>query len=204
MTIDLLHGDPGALIDLEDLSQLYEAARAIETWTERHAEVLDYAYRGRVARALDRRVGREELAELHEHIRRVAALVRSQTQLEEAWAARWRGYASVLDARMGALGTQNISAVLSRAHVQKVIDLLRSEGTAGVAQSELQSRLSLGKANLTRVLGMMEDHDLIERRKMGRDKQVFLGPAAQQRQESPPEQPTAPRGLSFFRRKHAA
>ena len=197
MAIDVLHGDPGDLIDLEDLSQLFEAVRAIEPWTERHAEVLDYVYRGRVARALDRRSGGDELRELHEHIRRAAALVRSETQLEEAWAARWRGYAAVLDARMGAIATQNPSAVLSRAHVQAVLDLLGEAGETGIAQADIQDRLKLSKANLTRVLGLMEDHDLIERRKVGRDKQVFLGRSAQQKKATPVEAPTP---KSEFRR----
>ena len=105
MIIDILHVEPGDLIDLEDLSQLFEAIRVIDPWTDRHAEVLDYVYRGRVAKALDHRASSEELSELYSHIRQVAALVRTETQLEEAWSPRWRGYAAVLDARLGAIST---------------------------------------------------------------------------------------------------
>jgi DNA-binding MarR family transcriptional regulator len=202
--IDLLHGEPGALVDLDDLSQLFESICAIDPWTERHAEVLDYVFSCRVARALDRRAGSDELRELHEHIRRAAALVRSEDHLEEAWAARWRGYAAILDARIGAIATQDSGAVLSRAHVQKVLDLLRKAGPAGLAQAELLDKLDVGKANLTRVLGLMEDHDLIERRKVGRDKQVFLGPSAPPPKPAPaePSESKANRGLSLLS-KHA-
>jgi hypothetical protein len=176
--MDILHGEPGALVDLEDLSQLFESICAIDPWTERHAEVLDYVYSCKVARALDRRAGSDELRELHEHIRRAAGLVRSESHLVEAWAARWRGYAAVLDARIGAIATQDIGAVLSRTHVKTILEILGRGGATGVAQAGIQQQLGLGKANLTRVLGLMEDHDLIERRKVGRDKQVLLGRGA--------------------------
>jgi DNA-binding MarR family transcriptional regulator len=81
--------------------------------------------------------------------------------------------------------------------VQAVLDLLGEAGETGIAQADIQDRLKLSKANLTRVLGLMEDHDLIERRKVGRDKQVFLGRRAQQKKATPVEAPTP---KSEFRR----
>ncbi len=176
MAIDLLHDDPAWLIDADE-DELLAAVRAIEHWTERHAEVLDYVYAGQTARLLALRASADDLRRTHDHIRRAAALARD-AGIDASWQGRWRGIAAVLDARLGVLARRDAAGQPNRAHFDRVLAYLAGRGDAGAGQSEIGEALGLRKANLSRVLNLMEADDLVARRMVGREKKVVRGPAA--------------------------
>ncbi|MGH9892379.1 MAG: hypothetical protein ACREA0_10420, partial [bacterium] len=76
MSIDLVNSVPEDLADRASLADLLDAVKSVETWTERHAEVLDYLYRRRLAASLSRRSTLEDLRELDRHLAQVTNPIR--------------------------------------------------------------------------------------------------------------------------------
>lgn len=178
MSINLLATSPLDLALAAGLPDLLDAVAAIDPWTPRYDEVLDYVYTERTERALrggpDRK---DELDALIDHLRRVATL-RGLAAVEGAttdYAARWEGYAVLLEARRTHEAEPAPADVLERAHVRKLLHCVRDGGDAGVEQSALRRELGLKEANLCRVLTLAESCDLVVRRpKDGRSNVVFL------------------------------
>ncbi|NNC06145.1 hypothetical protein HJC10_25215 [Corallococcus exiguus] len=173
------------------LAALHLAARALkpEAWGGRSADVLDRVYRQRLLRILSQRDAEQELAELQDHLERVAGRVRRHTQnsetakLGEGWAARWHAFADLVDARRAAIASQDPKRVLERTHVSEILKLVRAgevRDPNGVPQALLRSELGLKKANLTRILNVMEANELIERRGTGRENLIRLGRAVRE------------------------
>lgn len=177
MTLDILHGDQLILLEAS-IEELTQAVRGVEIWTERHVEVLDDVYRGRVAQLLTRRGSLEELRDLHQHLSQASGLLRSEKSLSVPWSERWNSYAAVVSAQIGALYSQDPQGVRGRAHVEDILKVVRRGGALGVPQSAILDELKLQKANLARILNLMEANDLIERRPSPvnkREKHVLLG-----------------------------
>ncbi len=192
MAADLYHGSPEDHLMLP-LPDLWEAVRAIEQWTERHAHVLDYIHQERLRRALFQQPADEELAALHDHISRVASWASRRPELEPHWAGRWQGYADILDRHMGFRQEDSGAdreVVLKRLHVSEILQQLRLRRDQGLGQRELRELVGLKPANLTRVLNLMERHELVRRESHGRENRLFIGRLAP---EAPPKAPKAPR-----------
>lgn len=185
MAIDLLRDAAPALLDAPP-ADLAAALRGVEAWTSALAESVDYVFRHQVVRLVQRRAGPDELTEWVDVIRRAVPPSRREAldALGTPWSARWRAFASVLESRLASLRAQDPAAVLERAHVQKLLDAVLAE--PGVSQQALGDTAGLNKANLTRVLNLMEANDLVERRASGRENRVFPGPSAPRKAEVPP------------------
>ena len=146
--------------------------REDEPLSDRELEALDYVVRNQVARALGQRSSADALEELSDSI---AALV--PVEREEAmrpWVTRWRGMAAVLDARAASLDAQDVDEAMRMAHAPEIVKMVREE--PGITQGVLRERLALKPANLSRILGILEASELVERRKVGRQNQLFPGP----------------------------
>lgn len=176
MAIDLLTCIPGELAENADLDQLLAAVRAIESWQERQAQVLDYIYRFRLIRAIARRAPADQLRALNAHLARVAHPRRQAAldTLDAPYFARWNTYRQILEDRLAVLDSDIPQRLLARSRVAEILDLVAAK-PEGVTQQTIKSRLSLGAANLTRILAMMEANELIERRKIGRENRLLPG-----------------------------
>jgi len=174
--IDLIHCVPERLAEEASLDQLLQTAKSIEKWEERHAEVLDYIYRQRLIRLLTRRSSTDDLSALNEHLERMLhpRRLEAMQHLGRPYGERWAAYKDILESRLASLRSRAPQQVLKMAHVEQILDLLLS-GRA-TKQSEIQKILDLKKANLTRVLNVMEANELIERRTEGREKFILPGP----------------------------
>jgi DNA-binding MarR family transcriptional regulator len=160
------------------LADLAQAVRA-RTLDEADARTLDHVYRHRLLRSILRRAPEEELLALAVHLR-VVVLPSARPALDTLgapWSRIWDAYAELLESRVAVMRAQDPEAVLGRAHVMGVLARVRAGGDSGVAQQDLLDPPRLKKANLTRVLHLMEANELIERRLVGRENQVFLGEA---------------------------
>lgn len=201
------------------LPELLAVVRAISAWTDEHATRLDYIYGQRVARTLAGRCSVEDLSGLLDHLRRAIGLLRRAAGLDASWLARWEGMASAIDARIDQLTSQDVEAVLERAHVKPLLKLVAEQQRAdpqGVPQALLLEKLGLKKANLTRILNLLEANELIERRGAGRENRVVLGrnvPEDFQRLAAPDAARAGPRagssqiaerGISYLSCKAAA
>jgi hypothetical protein len=175
-----------------EFDDLKEAVKRLPAWTADAAANLDAVHIDRVIRLIaSRHAAREDFNELIFHLGWMAH-DRFRDQLNAFPARyfdRWRTLRDLVVARREAVEHGDKTALAGRKHVAAVIDLLSGEA---LPQSEIGQRLGLGKVNLTRVLNLMESAGLIERRKEGTEKRVFLAGAearASERKAHPPEPP---------------
>jgi aryl carrier-like protein len=162
---------PGELLErsLNDYVQLFRSVG--EAFGSEHLEAVDYALRHTVIRLLVRRAGPEELSEAYDALRRLVPVER-EAELE-SWLPRWRAFADVLDARLASLAAQQPQEALKLRHAGEIVELVVRE--PGLSQTELGKRMKLKPANLSRILAVLDAHEMIERRSEGREKRVHPG-----------------------------
>jgi DNA-binding MarR family transcriptional regulator len=184
----LLAEGPAQLLE-RPLSDFADLLRQPEELEREHADTLDYVLRHTVVRLLVRAAGQDELLSAYEELRALVP-VRREEELA-AWLPRWRTLADVLDARLAVLRNRDMSIPAKLLHADRIVALVASE--SGLTQVEIADRLDLKAANLSRILGILEAHELIERRNVGREKRVFLGRLATEAESAAPaEPPTRP------------
>jgi hypothetical protein len=160
-----------ALLDrsIEEYGRLLREAPGELRWE--HVDALDYALRHTVVRLLVRAAERDELAAAYDALRRLVPVEREDELAE--WLPRWRAYADLLDARLASLAAREPEQALGLLHAREIVDRVARE--PGLAQAELGDRVGLRPPNLSRILGVLEAHEFIERRAVGREKRVYLG-----------------------------
>ncbi|MGA2400563.1 MAG: winged helix-turn-helix domain-containing protein [Syntrophobacteraceae bacterium] len=175
-TIDLIQCIPEKLAEEANLDRLLQTAKSIDRWEERHAEVLDYIYRYQLIRLLVRRSSEDDLNALNEHLERMLHPRRQEAMqhLGRPYGERWAAYKDILESRLASLHSAAPQEVLKMARVKQILELVLRGGAT--KQTEIQERLGLKPANLTRVLNVMEANELIDRRKEGRENTIHPGP----------------------------
>ncbi|MCB9694514.1 MAG: MarR family transcriptional regulator [Alphaproteobacteria bacterium] len=168
-------GNPHAL-RAATIREVQEAARAVTRWTEQDARLLDQGVKSHVLEAL---VGCTDPDVLFDIRKAVLQLVRRADQavlrrLDRDWIERWEGWAALLDLRAAQLLKRATSGaqVASIKHVPQILALVREN--PGSTQRDIARRLDLTAPNVTRLLRILEDSQLIERRKCGNAKVVYL------------------------------
>lgn len=167
---DLLAAGPAELLE-RPLADYAALLRTDQELRRDHLEVVDYVLRHTVVRLLVRAAPEEELTGVYGDLRRLVPVAR-EPELAD-WLPRWRAFADLLDARRAALAAQDPAAAVRLAHSGAILELVEAE--QGLTQVEIAARLGLKAANLSRILGVLEAHELIERRTVGREKRVHLG-----------------------------
>lgn len=157
---------------LEDFAELLRSGDGL---TDEHLEAIDYALRHSVVDHLVRGASEDELAGVYDPLRRMIP-VELETELSE-WRLRWRGFADLVDTRLADLAARDPERARRLAHADRILGLV--EERPGMTQSEIGEELDLGASNLSRILGVLEAHELIQRRTVGREKRVHLGRLAE-------------------------
>ncbi len=187
----LLSEGPAELLErsLPEYSEILERA---DDLGREHLEAIDYALVHTVERLMARSPTEEELEEAYDELRGMIPIEREGEFAE--WVPRWQAFADLVDARLGILEAREEGAdvALRFAHGDRILNLVRAQ--PGLTQAEIGQRLGLKPANLSRILGVVEAHELIERRTLGREKRVHLGPRAATGPR-PAEAPGKKRGL---------
>lgn len=175
MSIDLVNSVPEDLADRASLADLLDAVKSVETWTERHAEVLDYCYRRRLAASLSRRSTLEDLREFDRHLAQVTNPIRRNhlDGLGKPYWGRWQAYRDLLEVRIALLRSAAPQRLAAQPRIRDILERVAS--TPGLTQANLINKLALGKPNATRILNLMEQNGLIERDKIGRENRLRLG-----------------------------
>lgn len=166
----LLREGPTELLD----RSLFDYARALhglEGLEDNHLEAVDYVVRHQTVRLLVKRASEDELAEAYDSIKSLVPVERERDW--SRWHQRWNGIADVLDARLASLAAREPNTARGLAHADRILDLVRVR--PDLSQNQIAEYLDLKPANLSRILGVLEAHELIERRTVGREKQVRLG-----------------------------
>lgn len=189
MDIDLIDCIPLDLAGSEDLKELLDAllkaARSIDEWTDRHAEVLDFVYRYRLLRLLVSRRPNDELSKelrmLGRHLRQMTAghRVAAMARLSRSYPDRWTAFRGLAADRIEMIESDAPDRLLERAHVQDILKRVH-RGEFRI-QADITDCGDFGSApNVTRILNMMERNGLIERHKHGRENRLVLTPEGEQ------------------------
>jgi hypothetical protein len=136
-------------------------------------EAVDYAVRHSVIRLLVRQADDAELEAANDAIRRLVPVSREEEL--STWVIRWRAFADLLEGRLAARANQRPAEARKLAHAEEILDLLAER--PDLSQADIARELKLKEANLSRILAVLEAHDLITRRVVGREKQARLAPA---------------------------
>jgi hypothetical protein len=171
--VTLLERSPEYWAREASITELQGEVRKLKSWTDRTAEVLDFAYVERSMRVLGgaNDSSREEALALADHLERVAHdSVRDELEkLERPYFARWRLLSEIMHRRAMHLDVPH--KVLDRKHVRDI--LLRLHAAGGrVAQGDLTMIPNEGQRSAT--LKLMEQWDLIERRADGTTRLVTI------------------------------
>lgn len=169
---DLLTKPPEYWARTASREELHRAARAVTTWTEEVAEVLDHAYLERSLRLLGRARDGNAAADLAADLQRVAH-DRNRAELDaldRPYFARWRMLGELLLRSVQAAEVP--TGVLARKHVRAILRAVHAAG-GHLAQAGLASIIG-NAGQLSATLALMEDWDLIDRAKHGTANTVAL------------------------------
>lgn len=185
--VDLIHCEPKELAEEASWEDLLHSVEATQEWQVRQAEVLDYVYQARLLQLLDQNRSETDLEEMAKHLRRVLhpRNRRHLEKLQSNFHARWETYRDLLENRIGVLRDRNPIGLFKKVHVISILRLILElkEHTAEISQQQIAERLGLKKANLSRILSLMETSGLIERHLQGRNKYIHLGRLAEEYQD---------------------
>ncbi len=174
--LNLNVSDPAMLVDRSTAAELLAAIRSLDTWNETALKVANRLISVWSARAIASVSDREGISELQRIIHYALNRANSMATLPEEFRYRWQEASDMLEARRLNLAHANPEGQLSRLHVDKIIRLLFNAGGREMSQSELASRLDvkLTSGRITQLLGPLEAHGLISKRKHGRDNLLQL------------------------------
>jgi len=151
---------------------------------------LDLVLRLRVFRTLARASDVEALRAEYDDLQRLVPH-RREADLNAAprfWATRWKTLANLVETAAEASVVRDPEKARRLAHSAEILRAV--EADAGLSQTELGERVKLQPANLTRILAVLEANGLIERRAVGREKQVFpVRPSAPTTKSAPASVP---------------
>ena len=174
--LNLNVSDPAMLVDRSTAAELLAAIRSLDTWNETALKVANRLISVWSARAIASVSDREGISELQRIIHYALNRANSMATLPEEFRYRWQEASDMLEARRLNLAHANPEGQLSRLHVDKILQLLFNTGSREMSQSELASRLDvkLTSGRITQLLGPLEAHGLISKRKHGRDNLLQL------------------------------
>lgn len=170
---------PTALLTCS-LTELRDVVRAVDTWTETRARQLDQVLCSRVVEALADSSDPEALLALQRAVLTVVPHAAHATlrRLDRDWVARWRAWADLLDARVAQLDARDQDRIHHLKNVPELLGAIREN--PGLTQTQLADRMGLSGPNISRLLRILDDHDLIVRRREGTAKRVYPASAAAQ------------------------
>ena len=174
--LNLNVSDPAMLVDRSTAAELLAAIRSLDTWNETALKVANRLISVWSARAIANPNNREGISELQRVIHYTLNRAISLKTLPDEFRYRWQEASDMLEARRLNLAHANPEGQLSRLHVDKIIRLLFNAGGREMSQSELASRLDvkLTSGRITQLLGPLEAHGVISKRKHGRDNLLQL------------------------------
>ncbi len=174
--LNLNVSDPAMLVDRSTTAELLAAIRSLATWNETALKVANRLILVWSARAIACASDREGISELQRLIHYALNRANSMASLPEEFRYRWQEASDMLEARRLNLAHANPEAQLGRLHVDKILRLLFNAGSREMSQSELANRLDvkLTSGRITQLIGPLEAHGLISKRKHGRDNLLQL------------------------------
>lgn len=179
LPIDLLESPLDTIVENADPAALLNAIEQITDWDGRPARILDKAYRVILARLLRSRAPVAELSAWSDHLARVTARSRAEILNQEGnYAHRWIAFRDLLEARIAMLRVEVPQSILANPQYAGIVRFVLNNHTVTQSQIGELCLSDTGRANLTRVLNILEAHELIERRRYGRPNRIVPGAKA--------------------------
>jgi len=178
-TIDLIHCIPENVASEASYDDLWDTVQGVDRWGERQAQVLDYIYQTRLIHLLRSRDDISELEpkllEFAVNLDRVTHPERSKelNSLAKPYGARWCAYQEIAESRLESLRSPASEMFLKRSHVEEILKLVLTGEAKN--QRDVESALGIKPPNVTRILKIMEECELIERHSVGREKHLVVG-----------------------------
>ncbi|HYH94958.1 helix-turn-helix domain-containing protein, partial [Hyalangium sp.] len=162
--------------------------------SERMAEVLEYAYCERLLKLVRTGAPLQPLRELNEHLAHVVHPRRRALLdgLGQPYFARWSMLRDLVEMRIESMRSEVPSQVLNRKHVREILERIQLEGE--MTQQHIGEVFALEKANLSRILALMEANELIDKVPRGNGNAIALG--VRGRELMPPKEVAPPRAAA--------
>lgn len=171
--LNLHTDDPVLLVDRATAVQLAAAIRRLAQWDERALETANRLISVWSARAIARPNDREGLSELQRLIRHAVQGTASPS-LPDKFAHRWQATSDLLEARRLNLAHADPIAQSRRRHVPEILLFLARAKNQEAPQSALAAHLGVSGGRITQIVGPLESHGLISKRRAGRDNTLQL------------------------------
>lgn len=165
---------PERLVDELDEDSLLEAVLAVDAWSERTLDTVDYVLRHWTAQFAARQDARSVAA-----LQSMLGTIVERRPPPEPYSHRWRALDDTLEARRLTLAARDPERVTGLKHVGPILDYLREAGP--VRQGDLREMLGLGisVSRLSQIVSLMEANGLVEVERRGRER--FIRAAAEPR-----------------------
>jgi transcriptional regulator with XRE-family HTH domain len=175
MSLDLETAAPEDVAFHASLADILAAVRSRKQWSERMAQVLEYAYCERLLKLVRTGAPLEEFRQFNAHLAQVVHPARRALLdgLEKPYFTRWSMLRSLVEMRLESLRSDIPPQVLQREHVRDILAHVRKQGE--LTQQQLGEALGLGKANLSRILSLLEANELIDKLPRGNTNVITLG-----------------------------
>jgi len=176
IALNLNVSDPAMLVDRSTAAELLAAIRSLDTWNETALKVANRLISVWSARAIASASDREGISERQRLIHYALNRANSMATLPDEFRYRWQEASDMLEARRLNLAHANPETQLSRLHVDTILRLLFNAANHEMSQSELANRLDvkLTSGRITQLIGPLEGHGLLSKRKRGRDNLLQL------------------------------
>ena len=177
--IDLIDCDPDELFRTAKLDDLAETLETLEYWTDRQAQVVDFIYQHRMVQMIQEKASEEKLEQLMDHIDQVLHPSRRKNldQLKRPYADYFQVYFEILANQLEVRQSKVPEIILERKHVTSIF--LEVLETGRIPRQQILQQLQIQENNLTRILKLMEENDLIHLQQEGREKWIVLGDNAE-------------------------
>lgn len=174
----LLHPDPAQLSSTANAADMLAALRALQptdAWTERALQTVDQVLVTWTATAAARPDDVEGIAELQRLIDYARHRSANLETLPAASEHRWHALTDVLESRRLAIEGRDASRILRRNHVRTILAQIGSGTTQPNLAAALQQHgIDISAGRLSQLLGLLESHGLLQRRRDGRENRLTL------------------------------
>lgn len=165
----LSESDPTGLVDNSTPSELLNAIMKLAAWDEKSLETANLLITIWSSNAIARPNDRTSISELQRIIQYALNRAEAAATLPEEYRYRWEEASDMLEARRLNLVHADPEAQLRRRHVDKILALLLDQENNVFHQSALVTHLGVTTGRVTQLVGPLEAHGLLTKRKTGRD-----------------------------------
>ena len=172
--LNLHASDPLMLTTCATPAELLAAIRALETWDVESLDATNLLLCVWAGRAIASPNDREGITELQRLIGHTIGWAKSRETLPKEYQHRWNQMSDLLEGRRMILAHADPESQMKRPHVSEMFRFMLESGNAEVRQSDIREFLGVSERRMVGLIGPLEAHGLITKRKVGLDQLLRL------------------------------